>query len=138
MGILDTFKSIYDIAIGYKNAELNQEILEGQKQLFDLTNENQVLKDEIHSLKEKLELKGKMDFDDDKGMYFIEGEKTPYCPLCWDNEKKAIHLRMKELSNGDHSFRCPKCDRSFNRKYRGPSRNCSDDFNPHSKGGYSD
>lgn len=46
--------------------------------------------EEIQEL--KLRLKGEEALKHDGRMYWKEGDETPFCPICKENEHKAIHL----------------------------------------------
>src|SRR3989338_5684032 len=80
--------------------DAQKELLEMQKQIADITNENK-------ELKEKLEIKESLVYKDN--VYWIEKENKkdgPFCSCCWDNDKKTI--RMQPCGNPVY-FDCPKC-----------------------------
>lgn len=77
-----------------------KELLEMQKQIADITNENK-------ELKEKLEIKESLTYKNNAYWIKKENEKDgPFCSCCWDNDKKTI--RMQPCANPVY-FDCPKC-----------------------------
>ena len=49
--------------------------------------------EEIRELKNKIEEKESLIFD---GKFYLkEGDNIPFCPTCWESNKKAIHLTSK-------------------------------------------
>lgn len=66
--------------------------------------------EEIQALKAKLEGKNKLQFDGK--LYWLEGDKTPYCTMCHERDSLAIHLKLikGDQSHGtsDHWF-CRNC-----------------------------
>ena len=45
------------------------------------------------------------------GVIYRDKKKTPFCPACYDNRKKRIHLTPSLMMNW--SFSCPVCDKNF-------------------------
>jgi hypothetical protein len=82
--------------------EAQEKLLEQQKRISDLETENK-------ELNEKLELKGKVNFE--RNAYWIvesgQEDDGPFCSCCWDDEKKVI--RMLPCSNPAF-YDCPKCE----------------------------
>jgi hypothetical protein len=77
--------------------EAQKDLLEMQKKIFDLENENK-------DLKEKLELKEKINFD--RNSYWIEKD-GPFCTCCWDDSRKTVRMQP----GGNPAFySCPKCE----------------------------
>ena len=60
-------------------------------------------------LKEKLDFKAKLIFK--KPFYMTEAADGPYCPKCWDDEKKGI--RLEGPKSEYLSWDCPKCKNRF-------------------------
>ena len=73
----------------------------------------------IANLKEnKIEEKESLSFDGI--LYWKEGDKTPFCPICFENDKKNIHLTYNEGYPGSVEYstqepyhNCKVCDKIF-------------------------
>jgi len=81
------------------------------ERLSSLSNEKEKLKKELTELKEQQKIKEQIEFKNDVYWKIKDKEKDikegPYCPNCYDSEKKLMHL----LSSADpkHPY-CPKCN----------------------------
>ncbi|HUQ93293.1 MAG TPA: hypothetical protein VM120_16545 [Bryobacteraceae bacterium] len=78
-----------------KQIETLSKFQELQAAYWDIANENRMQHGRIIELEQKLRFAGALEFrmqvcwsklDDG---YF---ERTPYCPLCWEDQRKAVHL----------------------------------------------
>jgi hypothetical protein len=103
---------------------VQEKLMEIQKRLFTLENENR-------QLKEKLEIKGSLFFENN-AYWTKEGDNKngPYCSCCWDNDKKVIH--MQPCGNPAY-FDCPKCRNHSVQIYPDKSeysQEPEEDFNP--------
>jgi len=99
-----------DIAILIKkigDIELYQKILDLQSSIMELSEKNGTQKEEIKHLNELMKITNKMTFRDQ--LYYMDGDSEPFCPRCWDSEKKAIHLHR----NSKGSYRCKNCDNNY-------------------------
>ncbi len=81
--------------------QLLDRLLELQKRVADLETENK-------SLKEKFELKEKLEYKHNSYWIDVEG---PYCSRCW--EKNRDLMRMHLGWNNNYA-RCPECKASVN------------------------
>lgn len=52
--------------------------------------------EEIQNLKTQLEDKTKLTFDGK--IYWLEGDKTPYCSKCYEKDSLAFHLSLLKLT----------------------------------------
>lgn len=91
---LDNIKAIKEIADSTQNIELKSLIVDLKEEILELKTENQKLKEELSRLQEK-----KLLFEN--CVYWcIKEDNTkdgPYCPVCWDKDKKLI--RLPEIVN---------------------------------------
>ena len=90
MDYIAAFKEIKDIVKKFNDLELNRKILNLEGEVIELTRANRVLSKENDDLKESLCFKEKLIYR--KPLYFAEGDDQPYCPKCWENDGKPIHL----------------------------------------------
>ncbi|MDX5672370.1 hypothetical protein [Escherichia coli] len=65
--------------------------------------------EEIQELKLKIEGKNEYHFDGD--LYWLEGDKTPFCPTCKENAHKVIHL---EYLRHAECWHCKVCKNAVN------------------------
>lgn len=99
-GALGVLKDVVTLAKKAENHELNEKVadlqgrfLDIQMQLIDLTNENQNLKQQVSERERETEI-GK-DLVYQESVYWLrkpEGRDGPYCPNCWDAQRKLIRL----------------------------------------------
>lgn len=107
MAIFDELKSIGRTLQEAGKIELYGKILEIQEKLLELQNQLLFLEAENKQLKEKLQIKESLIFENNA--YWIEkgdGKEGPYCSCCWDNDEKTI--RMQPAPDPAY-FDCPKC-----------------------------
>lgn len=103
MGIFSEFQSVMKLFREAGKMELYEKISE-------LLKENEVLKEKVSALEEKLKLKKSMIFEN--RAYWIKDEEGnvedgPFCPNCWDSEK--LQMRIIESTLDPGLKRCSKC-----------------------------
>jgi hypothetical protein len=123
-GIANAVKEVVSIAERVGNRELTERagdllvrILDIQTKMAELANENHALKLRISELEQAGELAGKLVYQESVYWLLIEGVSDgPFCPKCWDAEKKLIRLTPGECkgtfscSVGNHGgFRTSEC-----------------------------
>lgn len=107
MAIFDELKSIGKVLQEAGKIDLYQQILNVQQQLLEMQNRIASLDKENKELKEKLEIKDSLIFENNA--YWLEKDDKkdgPFCSCCWDNDRKPI--RMQPCGNPAY-FDCPKC-----------------------------
>lgn len=117
MGVTETFKTLWEIARQYDNAELNQQILELQGEVGDLQQAKHKLKGRCRDLEAQVEdLENRLAFSEDltleQGVYWARGgdsPDSPFCTRCWDVEKRAVRLIERE----GFFHHCPQCETSY-------------------------
>jgi hypothetical protein len=107
-------KSIGEVIQKADNIDLYRKLLDLQAEAITVLEKLSELKKENKGLKEKLET-GKLTFKDK--MYFLKGDKNPFCSKCWDVDGKLIRLH----GDGEGWFQCPACKtvvhEEYNRSY---------------------
>lgn len=110
MGWYEAIKDGINIAQKADNIPLVNSLIEAQKQILDLVNENNKLKIENLELKNnKIQLEN---IERHKDTYITlkdDIEKIIYCSCCFDKEQKLIQAQTDD----DGSYYCPAC------KYKG-------------------
>lgn len=102
----DLFKETLEIARNAKDANLSEKLIDLYRDFLLLVETNQELRNEVQQLKNELETKATMSFK--HGVYYQEGDHVPYCPTCYENDRRVIHLRSWDGGKGDH-WRCMVC-----------------------------
>ena len=122
MSILDNAKEIANSVHEIKNLELYGRVLDLNRGIMDLVEENRNLRAEVEGLKKKLQLREQMVFKEP--FYFQEGDNTPFCPACWELKNDPIHLHFIHNSNSSARWDCKVCKNMFidkkNRGVEGP------------------
>lgn len=116
--ISDVSKSIgtiVEIAKRIKNYELVREVGDLQRMAFELFAENAELRAQLAAAKRNNDFADKATFRD--GMYWVEGDNTPFCQRCWEVDHNMVHLEKTEYG----SYLCPEelYQRKINRASRG-------------------
>ncbi|TCV91718.1 RING finger protein [Biostraticola tofi] len=71
--------------------------------------------EEIQDLKDKLQGKNELKYDG--LLYWKEGDTTAFCPICYENEGKVIHLNYWAGSNMyPPNWTCKVCKNGFSLK----------------------
>jgi hypothetical protein len=111
MGILDNAKEVANAVHEIKNIELYGRVLDLNAGIMDLVEENRKLHGENEDLKKTLHLREKMTFNEP--FYYQEGDKTPFCPACWELNDTAIHVVF--MSNRENAIRwdCKVCKSTY-------------------------
>lgn len=81
-----------------------EKLIDLREYIFSIEQERLELQTKINDLEKALAFNKKLIFK--APMYYADGDETPYCPRCWENNKKAIHLVFDEF-NVAHD--CPEC-----------------------------
>ncbi len=106
-------------AIGHAlTAFKNAQKLDAQKALLDeqersrsLALENETLREQVRREASAADVRARLVFE--HNVYWLnradgQREQDPYCPRCWDDEKKLMHLTFMDLRKRDYAS-CQKC-----------------------------
>jgi len=86
----DIIKNALDFAREQKNTDLAEKLVDLYRDFVLLMETNQELRNEVQQLKTDLQVKAAMSFE--APVYYQEGDRTPYCPTCFEKDRRAIHL----------------------------------------------
>lgn len=106
MGWYEAIKDGIVVAQKADNIPLVSELIEAQKQILDLVQENQKLKEENKKLLKKQEISNKIERHKDAYITLKDDEqKLIFCSNCWDSKQQLIQAQIDE--NG--YYECPSC-----------------------------
>jgi len=125
--IIDTSKAVMDLAKRGLTIELQEKLMDLREEALALQEDNLALKKEIAELKKAAELKETVTFK--KGLYYKDGDSTPFCPHCFESTNKLFHLKIHSSSSSNSVYAdccsCLICYRSdagsdfcFNHKHK--------------------
>jgi hypothetical protein len=127
MGILENAKEVAKAVEGIHNLELYQRVLSLHSDIIELVEDNNKLREENKELKGTIALKQSMTFREP--FYYQEGDKTPFCPACWESKDKAIHVTFVFDRNDATRWDCPSCQHVYMVK-KGGSPSPGREFGP--------
>ena len=88
------------------NIPLAQNLMDAQKQIFDLIDENQKLKEQIKELQETADISKKIERHEDAYITLADDpDKRIYCSCCWDTKK----ILVQGQKPGVGTYCCPAC-----------------------------
>ncbi len=106
MGWYEAIKDGIAVAQKVDNIPLVLELIDAQKQILDLIQENQVLKEKNRDLLKKQEIINKIEIHRD-AYITLKGENPQliYCSNCWDTKQQLVQSQIDE----DGHYICPSC-----------------------------
>jgi|TARA_R110002033_G_scaffold10172_4_gene33306 DNA repair exonuclease SbcCD ATPase subunit len=106
---MDIAKALKNSTVSLSEAEQKLKVAELISSLADLKTELADVKinlidkdDEIRKLNEKINEKESLSFDGQ--LYWKEGDKTPFCPVCKEKDEKYHHLTYHEGYQGTYDY----------------------------------
>lgn len=111
MGVIESLKEIADLVKKFNDDELNRKIVDLEGEIVERTLQIGSLEEENEELKRTLSLIKKMRFK--KPFYFQGDDPVPFCPRCWEKEKKPVHLIGPVKVATGLRYGCPNCKEFF-------------------------
>lgn len=111
MGILDEMKEIGDLIKKAGDIELYRRINKLEGEVIDLTRDKRRSEEKLEELERTLKFKEKLTFREP--FYWLEKDQTPYCPGCWEDKHKAVHVIFAFDNARDARFDCPTCGHMY-------------------------
>ncbi|MCP5306060.1 MAG: hypothetical protein H6953_11505 [Chromatiaceae bacterium] len=93
------------------DANLKLTIAELMNSLVESKSQNVALKAELLELQQQVAVEKELLFK--KGVYWRQEEPVPFCPVCWDERKRLIHLVTDHESSFDPRHHCNVCKNVF-------------------------
>src|ERR1017187_82302 len=95
MSILDNAKEIATAVHEIKNLDLYARVLDLNRGIMDLVEENRKLHAENEDLKNRVRLRRKMSVR--VPFYYQDGDQTPFCSACWEVQQLPVHLKLSQV-----------------------------------------
>ena len=113
MSIISNAKEIAELVKKLGDIDLYKKIVELEGEIIELTREKHSVEEQNEELKRSLKISKEMTFQ--APAYFAEEDRVPYCPKCWEIEKRAVHMITadKDPNNRQRYFECPSCRTGF-------------------------
>jgi len=107
MGAVENIKEVADLVKKFNDIELNRRILKLEEEVIDLTRDKRRADDKVEELQRALKFKSELKFNDP--YYWLDGDRSPYCPGCWDAKKVAVHVVTVKHPMLLDQKQCPSC-----------------------------
>ncbi len=111
MGAVENVKEIADLIGKFHDIELNRRILKLEEEVLDLTRDKRRAEEKIEELEKTLRLKKELNFKEP--FYWLEGDKTPFCPACWEGKNQAVHVVFVFEQEKVTRWDCPACKHMY-------------------------
>jgi len=111
MGVVENMKDVAELVKKFNDIELNRRILDLENEVLDLARAKRRGEERIEELEQTLKFKGALSFREP--FYWLEGDKTAFCPNCWEKEHKAIHVVHLWSESGETKYECPNCKTGY-------------------------
>ena len=106
MGWYEAIKDGIVAAQKADNIPLVSELIDVQKQILDLEDENRKLREQIKEMQETADIAGKIERHEDAYITLADDpDKHIYCSCCWDTKKMLVQGQK----TGVGTYRCPSC-----------------------------
>ena len=107
MGVQEKFDYMLGLVTGSNDPVLLKSVMEVQRELISIQEENRNLRSEIHDLKNESIIESEMVFRD--GVYLKVNDV--FCSTCWDRDKKLVRVRKysETASQCGVIFYCDTC-----------------------------
>ena len=109
MGWYEAIKDGIAVAQQADNIPLVEKLIDAQKQIFDLVDENHRLRDQIRQMEETSEIASTIERHDDAYITLADDpDKRIYCSCCWDTKRMLVQGQK----TGVGTYSCPSCGSS--------------------------
>jgi hypothetical protein len=101
------YKEIVELLKKGMTIEAQEKIMELREATMELQEENLKLRSRVAELESELKKGKSLKFNGTS--YRIEGDSTPFCPVCYDSTNKLIHYVHDDGQNYGKYWYCPVC-----------------------------
>lgn len=109
--MIPKYKEIVDLIKKGSTLEAQEKIMELREAVVELQDENSELKQQIKVLEDKNTFSDSLRFE--SPFYFAEGDEVPFCPKCWEADKKALHLPPPLNVMAGPRYDCVECESTY-------------------------
>jgi hypothetical protein len=120
MDIVGNVKEIADLAKKYNDIEFYRKIVHLEGEVMELTRAKREVELKVEDLEKQLALKAKMAFK--QPFYYQEGDDVPFCPSCFEDKTRAVHLVFSYEGAEETRWDCPACKTMYLDKKAGHQR----------------
>jgi len=107
MGVIEDATELVGLIKKVGDADLYRRIVKLEGEVIELTRANRNADEKITELERALKFSKEMRIKD--GLYWAEGDESPFCTACWDARRLAIRLKRLPFLEKGHRFQCPHC-----------------------------
>jgi hypothetical protein len=115
--ILDRVKAAYERAKTTGDRDLLDSLSEARESMLELREKQAALEAEKAELIRRVEAAAPDPLAPalvrHTGVYWAQGDPDPWCPSCWETDRKALHLNPTGLMAG-RMVECRRCHYSIN------------------------
>lgn len=109
MGWYEALKDAIETAQKIGNLSTVRELIDAQKQILDLVDENHRLKKQLEELLEIVDISKKIERHEDAYLTLADDpSKRIYCSCCWDTKR----ILVQGQKTGPGTYLCPSCGTS--------------------------
>ncbi|EMF0085519.1 hypothetical protein ACOVAC_002135 [Enterococcus hirae] len=106
MSFEDKWDKMLGLVTGTNDPQMLKAVIEVQRDMSKILQENKMLRDEINDLKNEQILDSELKYRN--GVY-TKG-KDIFCSVCWDRDKRLSRVRkVKQSENGNTAYSCDIC-----------------------------
>jgi hypothetical protein len=107
MDIVGNVKEIADLAKKYNDIEFYRKIVHLEGEVIELTRAKRESEQKVEDLQRQLALKAKMTFK--QPFYYQDGDDVPFCPSCFEDKTRAVHVIFSFDNEERTQWGCPAC-----------------------------
>lgn len=119
--VKEMLKDARNLASGANDIQTVSILKDIQLEVYDLLEDNRVLRDELHDLRnQKIQMEN-FEYSGENNVYFKKGNNAEiYCPSCLDGSGKVIHMTLIE-GYSNYRANCPLCKHKVSTKIKNPN-----------------
>jgi len=115
---IPNYKDIMDLLKKGLTIEAQEKIMELREAAIELQEDNLKLREKVSQL--EAQIKRSKDLRLENESYRLENDPVPFCQVCYDNDKKLIHLL--DAKQFGREWKCPICKGRFGGEFKIPGR----------------
>src|SRR5258708_30850540 len=105
MGAVENVREFSEFVKKFNDIELNRRILNLENEVLDLSRDKRRAEEKVEELERTLRFKERLSFGEP--FYWLEKDKPPYCPRCWEAKQLPVHVVFSFEHGSAPRFLCP-------------------------------